>query len=373
MQYRPLGDTGVQVSAISLGTEYLINRPAEHVAGVVHAAIDGGINYFDLFFAQPAFRDNMGAAFRGRREKVMLAGHLGAIEVDGQSDKTRDPAAAEPWFHDFLRRYHTDYVDVLYLHNIDTQEDYDRVMAPGGLADMADRFRREGKARFIGFSGHTVSTSRQAVESGRINVLMFPVNMAGHAISGRRELLLTCGDRGVGLIAMKPYAGGKLLRRESKMLLERSQRGDAAAEVHRPMPITAQQCLAYVQSLPGVSAVLPGCKDLPELEVALGIFGATPEEKDFGPALAGFAEYAVGECVYCNHCLPCPSAIDIGGTIRLLEIADGRADAGQRAAYAALPAPASACIQCGDCEARCPFGVEATGKMEQAATLFEGS
>ncbi len=371
MEYRPLGNTGARVCALSLGTEYLINRPPEHVASVIHAALDRGINYFDLFFAQPAFRDNMGAAFRERRGDAMLAGHLGAIEVNGQSDKTRDPAVAQPWFEDFLRRYHTDYVDVLYLHNIDSREDYDRVFAPGGLLEMAQRFRQEGKARLIGFSGHTVSTSRQAVESGQVDVLMFPVNMTGHAIPGRRELLQACADRGVGLIAMKPYGGGKLLQEASRMRLERFQRGEAGAEMIRRTPVTALQCLSYVFSLPGVSAIVPGCKDLAELDAAWAIQDATPEERDFGPALAQFAEYREGECVYCNHCLPCPSAIDIGATVRLLEMVQGSPTAEQRAAYAALPAPASACVQCGDCAARCPFGVDAPAKMEQAASLFE--
>ena len=125
MEYRTLGRTGVQVSAISLGTEYLINQSSEHVSSVIHEAIAQGINYFDLFFAQPRFRDHMGAAFKGYREKVNLVAHLGAIERDGQYDRSRDLAVAERFFDDFLTRYHTDYVDVLMVHNIDEQAEYD--------------------------------------------------------------------------------------------------------------------------------------------------------------------------------------------------------------------------------------------------------
>ena len=74
-------------------------------------------------------------------------------------------------------------------------------------------------------------------------------------------------------------------------------------------------------------------------------------------------------CVhYCNHCLPCPSLIDIGQTIRLFEMAQQGFDA--RPAYEAMAASASDCIQCSACEERCPFGVQVIEKMTQAAATF---
>ena len=189
MQYRRFGKTGLSVSAIGLGTEYLINLPQKTVIEVIHQAISQGINYFDLFFAQPQFRDNMGAAFKGYRNQVILAAHLGAIDSNGQYDRTRDPKTSENFFFDFLARFETTHTDILYIHNIDTQRDYDIVFKPGGLVDVAERFRQEGKTRYIGLSGHTVATSLQAVESGRIDVLMFPINMASHAIQGKMNCL----------------------------------------------------------------------------------------------------------------------------------------------------------------------------------------
>ena len=77
MKYRTLGRTGFEVSEIGLGTEYLIDKTKEHVASVIHGAVANGINYFDLFFAQPEFRDHMGSAFAGHRDDVFLAAHLG--------------------------------------------------------------------------------------------------------------------------------------------------------------------------------------------------------------------------------------------------------------------------------------------------------
>jgi len=88
--------------------------------------------------------------------------------------------------------------------------------------------------------------------------------------------------------------------------------------------------------------------------------------------LADFQQYVEGECVYCNHCLPCPAKIDIGQVSRLLDMAQYRLTDELRAAYAALPVKASDCTQCGACEARWPFGVSVITRMEQAARLFGG-
>ncbi|MHB0875522.1 MAG: aldo/keto reductase [Anaerolineae bacterium] len=372
MQWRTLGHTGARVSAVSLGTEYLINRPREHVVAVIHEAIARGINYFDLFYAQPAFRDDMGAAFAGRREGVMLTAHLGAIGRDDQYDRTRDVKVAEPYFLDYLKRYDTDYVDVLFIHNVNSPEEYEEAMN-GGLLESALRYRDQGKARWIGFSGHWVSTSLAAVRSGVVDVLMFPINLAGHAVAGRKELYQECAARGVGLVAMKPYGGGRLLRPERAAEVKSGYlgAGEGTTSLQWRVAITPAQCLSYVLTQPGLSTVVPGCKDLAELEAALAVLEATAAERDYSPVLADFAEYAEGECVYCNHCLPCPSSIDVGETIRLLDEANGHPSEAQRAAYAALPAPASDCSECGACADRCPFGVDTPALIAQAAGLYE--
>jgi uncharacterized protein len=370
MQTRTLGRTGIEVSAISLGTEYLIDLPQDHVDAVIHHAIERGINYFDLFWAQPGFRDIMGRAFQGHRDKVLLTAHLGATVENGQGARTRDPIVAREYIEDYLRRYNTDYVDVLFLHNSDGQEDYDAVMAPGGLLDMAQRLQQKGVARTIGFSGHTVSTARQAAESGAIDVIMFPVNLAANAVPGKREFLQACAAHDVALVAMKPYAGGKLLRPESNMSLMSFQSGGDDMELTKERAITPIQCLHYVLSQVGISTIVPGCKDIDELDQALSYWEADDEARDFSQLLAAFAQYQVGECVYCNHCLPCPSYIDIGQVNRLLDMGMAAMTPAVQEAYAALHADADDCIQCAACEERCPFDVAVIERMEQAAELF---
>lgn len=375
MEYRKLGRTELDVGKIGLGTEYLIDLPRETVVAVIQSAVERGVNYFDLFFAQPQFRDNMGVAFKGYRDKVILAAHLGSSDNNGQYEKTRDPKLCEHFFLDFLTRYETEYVDILFLHNIDSQEDYDSVTNPGGLLDIATRFREEGKARFIGFSGHNTVTSRQVVESGQIDVLLFPINLASHAMPGRNELLEACFTEQVGLVVMKPYAGGNLLSEESlikvaDMQMGRRETPGARMRFTKSAMITPVQCLSYALDQQGVSTVVPGCGSLEQLEAALAYLEATEQEKEYSALLPDFAEYKTGQCVYCNHCLPCPAEIDIGLTLRLTQKARRVLTPELQAEYNEMVTGASDCIQCGDCMERCPFGVDVISHMEQALDVF---
>jgi hypothetical protein len=371
MHYRELGRTGLAVSEVSLGTEYLIGKPREVIVEVVSEAIARGVNYFDLFCAEPAFRDAMGEAFADHRDRVYLAAHLGAtVTAEGQYKKTRAISTSERFFHDFLTRYRTDHVDVLMLHNCDSQKDFDRVFRAGGFLGLALRLKEEGLVHHLGFSGHTVSTARQAVESGLIDVLMFPVNLTGHGVPGKLDLLRTCAARGVAVVAMKPYAGGKLLQGPRTQRFGRYLRGGDASKFRKPDAITPVRCLAYVLAQIGVAAAIPGCASVEELDAALAYETADAAARDFSALLAEIEPAAQGECTYCNHCLPCPAQIDIGQTLRLLDLAQDGVTPALQAAYDGMPAPAADCIECGACESRCPFGVATMARIGEAAAVF---
>jgi predicted aldo/keto reductase-like oxidoreductase len=356
VKQRTLGRTGLTAGRIGLGTEYLVDVPRRTVLEVVHAAVEAGVNYFDVLFAPPHYRDNFGAALGPVRERVLIAGHLGAACQDGQYRLTRDPAECEAWFEDLLVRLGTDYVDVLFVSNCDEQADYDAVMAPGGSLELARRLRDDGKARAIAISGHRPDVAEQAAGSGAFDVLMHVVNLSGDAEPQRKRLYHTCAAEGVAVVAMKPFAGGVLLQ----------DRGNGP-------PPTPVQCLAYALAQPAVVMAIPGVKSTDELAAALAVLSADDAERDFSAALARFQQPVRGQCVYCNHCLPCPAGIDVGRTIRLLDTAGERPDAGAVAEYANLPVKPSACTECGACVQRCPFEVDAMARVRRAAAVFEAA
>ncbi len=378
-----LGRTGIETGRIGLGLEHLEKAPYADVAATVEAALDGGVRYMDLFMPSPAIRDHIGRLMRGRRDRFHIQGHIGAcLQDDGQYLRTREPAAAERHAEDLLRRLGTDYVDTLALHFVDEPEEWAEVSAPGGLLDVALRWKREGKARAIGMSSHKVGAAMAAVESGLVDVLMFPVNpafdllpgdtklealweadpytglkAAGHRpVHSRRDLFLACERNGVAIVAMKPYAAGWVFWPDNPS----------------GIVLSPVQCLQYTLSQPGVCVAVPGCKTPEQVQAALAWLTASDEAKDYSVILGKTDWQLSGDCMYCNHCLPCLAGIDIAAVTRLLDAARRQSvTPALAAAYGRQPVPASACLVCGDCEARCPFGVAVAANMEAAAALFE--
>ena len=207
--------------------------------------------------------------------------------------------------------------------------------------------------------------------AGQEAPVYFSFNLAGNAMPGRKELQGLCARREVGLVAMKPFAGGRLLQQKGTVRVAKYHTGGESFQTRLKSEITPVQCLSYVLAQTGVSLALPGVKNNTELAEALRILEATDTERDFGAVVADFGKYVEGECVYCNHCLPCPVVIDIGWTNRLVDTARAPVSAELRRAYDALPVRASACTECGACVERCPFGVDVVSKMRRAVELFE--
>lgn len=371
MEYRTLGHSGVQVSVIGLGAEHLYRAPQETVTPLIHAALDRGVTYFDTIFAFADYRDTLAAPFRGRRQEAVLVCHLGCAEKQGQYLKTHNPKLCEQYFLDYLTRFDTDYVDVLMLHNVDTLREYELMLAPKGQVELAQRYRREGRARCIGISGHTPETFQRVVQDGVVDAVMFPINVSGAGMQPGRDLLRACGRHGVGVVAMKVLGGGKLLNKGHKIYFPKYQTGGKAFKQRPPESLTPVQCISYALSQTNVATALIGLRSVAELDAALAYVEATDEEKDFTQAVVEFKEYLVGECVYCDHCLPCPARIDVGAVVRLVDMSGGQVTSALQAEYRALPAPASACTRCGACIQRCPFGVDVLAQIDRAVALYE--
>ncbi len=370
MRYTELGRTDLEVSVIGIGTEHMRGQPRETVVSTLRVAMERGVRYFDIIFAMPEYLDHMGEGFRGLRERVLLAAHLGSTDKGGQYYKTRTVKRCESSFLNVLRRLGTEYVDVLWLHNFNAVNDWDRASQSGYL-DLAGRLRDEGKARYLGISGHYHGVMERAIDDGLVDLIMLPVNLFNHAMPGRSDLLALCARQKIGVVAMKPFGGGKLLNKRGSLRVPKYQTSGEAFQVKITSEATPVQCLSYVLAQRGVSVALAGVKDEDELAASLHALEASEAECDFSGLLASFGRYVEGECTYCNHCLPCPVVIDIGQVNRLLDMAELDLAAGLRAAYAALAVKASACTECGACTQRCPFGVDVIPRMHQAVQVFE--
>ncbi len=116
-----------------------------------------------------------------------------------------------------------------------------------------------------------------------------------------------------------------------------------------------------------------GCQTAAEVEEAMSYFDLDDEARDYTGVLNTVRNDFKGNCVYCNHCQPCPAGIDIATVIKYLDIA--RLDIENispsiRSHYMSLSRNGGDCIACGNCETRCPFGVEIIENMAEAEKLL---
>lgn len=379
MIYRPLGRSGIMVSEIGLGCEHVQGKDYPVVKAVVDEAIALGVNIFDIFMSEPEVRTNIGEALAGRREQVVIQGHIGATWKDGQYALSRDIQECKDAFDDLLERLKTDYIDVGMLHFVDTEEDFEGVFN-GGIIDYAKELKKSGIIKTIGLGTHEPGIAKRAVETGLIDVLMFSLNPAFDLLPGnmsmddimaegntaaamqnridpvRTAFYHACERHNVAVTVMKAYMGGRLLN------AEQSPFGWA---------LTPVQCIHYALTRPAVASVFAGCTTPDELRQAVAYETAADAEKDFSEVFRKTIE-AEGKCVYCNHCLPCPAHIDIAQVNKYLDLATVTPEipATVTAHYQALPASAKDCTDCGNCESRCPFAMPVRQRMQEAKKVF---
>ena len=143
MLYQTLGRSGLEVSRVGLGCEYLEGQNYPAVRAVIDAALSQGVNLLDVFMSQPQIRSDIGRALQGRRKDVLIQGHFGAIWKDGQYGRTRELRETQRFFEDLLTRRQTDYIDIGMLHCVDTDREFDQIFA-GGTADYAEKLKQQG-------------------------------------------------------------------------------------------------------------------------------------------------------------------------------------------------------------------------------------
>jgi uncharacterized protein len=302
-------------------------------------------------------------ALKGKRDKMVMQIHLGAVYPDGVYTCTRTMSKVVKGFELELEKYGTDYADIGLIHYVDDADDFEEIMAPGGIFEYAQKLKKSGAIRYVGFSSHSPAICRRFIDTGAIDVFMLSVNptydfepKAGKlALSReRQELYRECQRRGIGITVMKPFGGGQLLSAKSSPL-------------HAAM--TIPQCLHYALDRPGVLACLPGVGSLSDVKAVLAYYETSPGERDYSFIGDLTSEETKGSCLYCNHCQPCPAGIDIGSVNKFFDLAK-EVDELARDHYKRLGKHASDCAKCGACETICPFHVAVRSRLAAAATFF---
>lgn len=362
VQYRVIPHMQTKVSTIGIGSSALYESSGDEIRRLFDYAAERGVNLVDTVMSDFESAAYMGQAMKGKRDKFVTQMHIGATYPNGTYTRTRDLAEVKKGFELQLKTFQTDYSDIGLIHYVDQDGDFD-AMVDNGLLDYAQQLKKDGVIGNIGFSSHSVAMSHRFLDTGLIDVFMFSLNPAYDYETGsdgmtmddsRRKLYERARQMGVAITVMKAYGGGRLL-------------SQAASPFGKAM--TPVQCIQYCLDQPAVVSVLPGVRHINDLKTALLYYGASPEERNYASILGIQAASMDGVCIYCGHCQPCVRAIDIASVNKFYDLAQS-GDELARDHYFKLDHKAGECIQCGQCEPRCPVRVPIRRRMTQAHDYF---
>jgi len=245
---RALGSTGEYVSAIGLGGFHLGLIPTERECmNVVHAAIDAGVTFMDNAWEYHDGKSELrlGKALAGRRDRVFL---MTKVCTHG-----RDARVAMRQLDDSLRRLKTDYLDLWQVHEVAFYNDPERHFMKGGVIEALDKAKRQGKVRFVGFTGHKDPALhlRMLSYDYPFDTVQMPLNCFDATFrSFEQQVLPELLRRGIAPIGMKSLGG------EGDMVKKRV--------------VTAREALAYAMSLP-VATTVSGIDSMRVLRQNLGV------------------------------------------------------------------------------------------------------
>src|ERR1700761_1941537 len=257
---KAFGKTGIQISSLGLGGHHLGAAQDQQTAvAITHRAIDGGVTFFDCCweYNRGKSEDWLGKGIKGRRDKVFL---MTKVCTHG-----RDASLAMQMLEQSLRRLQTDHLDLWQIHGVGFANDPELFIRPGGAAEALLKAKKDGKVRFVGFTGHKDPDVHLAMlnTSFPFDAVQMPLNPfdATYFMSFEQTVLPVLNQRGIAPLGMKPISG----------------HGDPV----QMGVLSAREALRYAMSLP-VACTISGAEELhiiqQNLEIAQNFQPMTPAE-----------------------------------------------------------------------------------------------
>jgi predicted aldo/keto reductase-like oxidoreductase len=335
MKYGFLGTTGLKVSLIGFGGIPIQRGTVEEATEAISRAQDLGINFIDTARGYTVSENYIGEALKGKRDKWIIA----------SKSMSRDKNSMDKDIDISLRNLKTDYIDLYQIHNVRTEEDFKRVLSEDGAYSSLERAKEQGKIGHIGITSHSIDILELALDTGKFETIMYPYNIVE---TQGKELFKRASGLSVGVIAMKPLAGGLLQ--------------------------DVSLALKFVLENQDVSTVIPGMATIEEVEANVKALNGIMLSEDEKVEIQKMAkELGIDFCRRCGYCQPCPQGVDIP-SIFTLEAYKQRYNLGSWAEsrYFDLKKTSKDCIKCGVCETRCPYDLPIRSMLERIKEIFGG-
>ncbi|MGL4911059.1 MAG: aldo/keto reductase [Romboutsia sp.] len=314
---RLLGKTDMKIKRVGFGGIPIQRITQEDTNNVISELEKQGINFIDTARGYTISEEYIGNSLEGRRDKFFIA----------TKSMSRGYEEMKADIEVSLKNIKTDYIDLYQIHNLKSEE-YETIFNE----DMAYRAlleaKQEGKIKHIGITSHSLETMENAVEDDKFETIQFPYNIVEDQAD---EVFRKAHERGIGIIVMKPLAGGAL--------------------------DDANLAIKYILSKDYIDVAIPGMDSIDQVRQNILVLEDTKlTEEDYKKIDEIRNTLGKKFCRRCEYCLPCPLGVNIPANF-LLEGYYTRYNlkdwAIQR--YAATEGKASKCVDCGLCETKCPY------------------
>lgn len=269
MQYRAFLNKNEKVGIIGLGVEHLKNCSISEVFSITEAGLSRGINYIDLVWSLPKIIEGIVSAIKSVDHKIYAAIHLGSGQKNGKYYRTRKPDECKEFYLEVLNKLPSNIIPIINIHYVNKFDDWKKYSKPRNVLDAAIELKNNGYGKYIAVSTHSVDLLFELAKHPDIDSLMFQVNMANHNLVGRDIALEQCKLQSKPVVAMKPYAGGRLLNEGKKTKVTGYLRGGKTIELFIPHTMSSHKCLSYTLDQPGVCCAVTGPSNVHEITDSL--------------------------------------------------------------------------------------------------------
>ena len=314
---RLLGKTNMKVNRVGFGGIPIQRITQEETNKVINELIDKNVNFIDTARAYTISEEYIGNAIEGKREKFFIA----------TKSMARDYESMKQDIEISLKNLKTDYIDLYQIHNLKPEE-YKTIFDENKAYKALLEAKEEGKIKYIGITSHSLETIEKSIGDEKFSTIQFPYNIIEDQAD---EVFKKANKKDIGIIVMKPLAGGAI--------------------------DDAKLAIKYILSKDYIDVVIPGMESIEQVRENVSVLQDTNITKDDELKIQEIRNI-MGKrfCRRCEYCLPCPLKINIPQNF-LLEGYYARYNLKDWAKerYKSLEVKASACVECGLCETKCPY------------------
>jgi hypothetical protein len=378
MRYRTFGKTGAQVSMLGFGAMRLPQLEdgtcdLEKSVPLLRRGIDLGINYIDTAYVyiNGTSEVAVGQAIKTRdREDLYLA-----TKIPVHEEKDAQPDVWRGKLEESLNRFDTPYIDFILFHGLRWAEFQEHVSKPGMALDEARKAQSLGLVRHICFSSHdTAENIMKLIDTGEFAGMLVQYNFLDRH---NEPAIAHAAEKGLGVAIMGPVAGGRLATPEGVVVDE-----EGALEARTP-----ELALRFVWNNPHVSVALSGMNDMAQVEENVAaanrlVAMSESERAEINRLVKKNENLADLYCTGCGYCMPCPNEVNIPENFRYMNwYRVWGLEEEAKKAYAKLSEEgtwtpwagrieglkAEECVQCGECEPKCPQNIPIVEQLQEVA------